>query len=1244
MQKIVIVNKETLDKINSDSTYINLEKVSIVHTKLHREDVAEFVQDGNTLIIKLKNGEIITIENFFLKNEEGLVSDLVFEDDTCAFLWFDFTNGIASFKEISGLEALLPSASSGWGLTPWLIGGGVAALIGGLAGGSGGGSNSVMTPEPLLKNSANVQIEITPQGEIIVRFDPDVDSSSVSRDDILITDADGNPLKDKDGNIVTVILEPSTDGLTWTGKVPSNVNTEVKVSVPATDVEGNPTYKDKVGNPGTPSDETMAVDTLPPTVKIEITPQGEITLHFDPDVDPSTVTQEDITVLLTGKDGLPLYNKNGELINIILKPSENGLTWIGKVPSNLEGIVTVTISDKDSNGNPIYSDFSGNGGNLGYAQANIDTTPPTVIVDIDKIGNIIVAFDKDTDRNSVDPEKDIQVTDIYGNPITVQFTTLDGGYTWTGKVPEGMDGEVTVTVPEGSYTDIVGNGGIPDTDSEVVDVTPPQVNISITPQGEITVRFDPDVDPSTVSRGDILITDADGKPFTDVEGKPVEVVLTPSEDGLSWTGKIPPNVEQKVVITVPAKDDKGEPTYTDQAGNPGEAGTSNRDGDGKPDPAGNPVHVDTNVPTVVITYNAEEGNFNIIFSEVPYISKSVELKATDLKNILSATNNNKNIDLTSLIVENNNSTALAFKVIAKPIDVNKDIGITIPAGSYTDVVGNEGLGDDENHQPPRASNDYAAVAESGVIKNNVNMPGKSSFTENVLSNDEANTTVIALKYDNQETKVEGTNNPAYVKTKYGHIEIDALGKYTYTLDNYRVETQALKQGEKVTDVIHYIVRDENGLETEAELYVEITGTNDLPKITQNESAIIPVITGNSQDGSFSNSTITGGYSSAETVHKFNFNLNEDKDTTSTQVVVNLTLLDNSFKIKINGQSIHLKDVFQIENNALTTPTEVKLVFADGQYLSAGAPWNENVNGLPRFQIILTEGGVRFFATRNTKSTQLEEIFFKDVNDINQLTIPNFVKGNNTIEIINVDGVGVDAMKGYVSVTARGKFAISDIDSENLSQVIVSVKNSQIGDQFTPVLPQGISAIQSTDLNGNLIVTLKGIATKYDYEAALNSLMFKGSKAGLRDIEVKIYDESDAYSIIKGSLNYAGGNKFVTLTQTNINPITTEFNDDQLLFDLLKDDNLGGNGLSVANDFEIHTQDKINISQLLLEANEENLSDFVKVDYDADQNKAVISIDRDGTANKYQSQELLILTNQSTAITLEDLLQNNQIIF
>ena len=70
MQKIIVIDKATMEKVEIDSNIIKLEKGAIMQTKILREDVAEIIQDSNNLIIKMKNGETVTIENYFAVDAE----------------------------------------------------------------------------------------------------------------------------------------------------------------------------------------------------------------------------------------------------------------------------------------------------------------------------------------------------------------------------------------------------------------------------------------------------------------------------------------------------------------------------------------------------------------------------------------------------------------------------------------------------------------------------------------------------------------------------------------------------------------------------------------------------------------------------------------------------------------------------------------------------------------------------------------------------------------------------------------------------------------------------------------------------------------------------------------------------------------------------------------------------------------------------------------------------------------------
>ncbi|WP_213073250.1 Ig-like domain-containing protein [Acinetobacter wuhouensis] len=329
-----------------------------------------------------------------------------------------------------------------------------------------------------------VVVTLDEKGNITVTFDPDVDRDSIdSTTDIKITGKDGNPVLDKNGNPVTIELKPSEDGLTWTGKVPANVESEIKVEVPAG------SYTDKVGNPGElgnsnigtdgqpdPEGEPVFVDTAPPSVKVEITPEGDIKVTFDPDVDPDTI-DPNTDIVITDKDGNPLKDKDGNPVTVPpLTSTDGGITWTGKVPPNVDGEVKVEVPANS------YEDKTGNPGTGNDTTVPVDTAPPSVKVEIGTDGKITVTFDPDVDPSTIDPTTDIVITDKDGNPlkdkdgnpVTVPpLTSTDGGITWTGQIPPNVDGEVKVEVPANSYEDLTGNPGTGDDATVPVDTAPP---------------------------------------------------------------------------------------------------------------------------------------------------------------------------------------------------------------------------------------------------------------------------------------------------------------------------------------------------------------------------------------------------------------------------------------------------------------------------------------------------------------------------------------------------------------------------------------------------------------------------------------------------------------------------------------------------------------------------------------------------------------------------------------------------
>ncbi|TNL41344.1 BapA prefix-like domain-containing protein, partial [Acinetobacter bereziniae] len=286
MANFVVIEKDSLSKSTVDTNHITLSEASIIHTKMNRDDVAEYIRDGDHLLLKLKNGEVIVIENFFVVHQE-VTSDLVFEDeDGCILYWFD---GVSGFKEITGLEALLPEASSHLtGMLPWLIGTGVVGGV--IAATHDNDKNKENIPNG--KNS----VEVKTDGSIIGKTENIPEGTKVV---ITITG------QDKNGNTLSKDIEVTVqpDG-SYTAEVPEEfVDGDLTVSSEVVDRNGNTVQaEDQLGknatdDPNTPEDESAGLDRVDSNIDIHIDNTGKIT-GTTTDVAPNS----DVMITITGKD------------------------------------------------------------------------------------------------------------------------------------------------------------------------------------------------------------------------------------------------------------------------------------------------------------------------------------------------------------------------------------------------------------------------------------------------------------------------------------------------------------------------------------------------------------------------------------------------------------------------------------------------------------------------------------------------------------------------------------------------------------------------------------------------------------------------------------------------------------------------------------------------------------------------------------------------------------------------------
>ncbi|MDD9155545.1 retention module-containing protein [Aliivibrio sp. S4TY2] len=93
---------------------------------------------------------------------------------------------------------------------------------------------------------------------------------------------------------------------------------------------------------------------------------------------------------------------------------------------------------------------------------------------------------------------------------------------------------------------------------------------------------------------------------------------------------------------------------------------------------------------------------------------------------------------------------------------------------------------------------------------------------------------------------------------YGTFTVDANGVWTYTLDNDAAHIQGLKEGEVVSEVFTVFAVDVHGAKTAQQVTVNITGTNDIPKISGMDTGSVEEADGSSTSGNFVTSDVDVG--------------------------------------------------------------------------------------------------------------------------------------------------------------------------------------------------------------------------------------------------------------------------------------------------------------------------------------------------------------------------------------------------
>ncbi|WP_228267586.1 Ig-like domain-containing protein, partial [Acinetobacter calcoaceticus] len=432
----------------------------------------------------------------------------------------------------------------------------------------------------------------------------------------------------------------TTDNITWTAVfTPDGTGTAPSITV----ADGS--YTDVLGNPGTgdvlDGTDGFIVDLIAPVVGF---------------TDAST---NDTTPALTGTIDDPAATVVVTVDGINYNATNNGDgTWTladNTLPVLADGPHTVSVT---------ATDVAGNVSTPATGTVTVDATAPTLAITADDLAlaagetaNITFTFSEAV--------AGFDATDITLVGGTLGALTTTDNITWTAVfTPDGTGTAPSITVADGSYTDVLGNPGTGDvldgTDGFIVDIVPPTLVIT-TDDLELAAGETANIT-FTFSEA---VTGFDASDITLVGGTLGALTTT---DNITWTAVFTPDgTGTAPSITV------ADNTYTDIAGNLGTGDVlDGTDG----------FVVDIVPPTLAITTDdlelaaGETANITFTFSEAVTGFDASDI--TLVGGTLGALTTTDNITWTAVFTPDGTGTAPS---------------ITVADNTYTDIAGNLGTGD-----------------------------------------------------------------------------------------------------------------------------------------------------------------------------------------------------------------------------------------------------------------------------------------------------------------------------------------------------------------------------------------------------------------------------------------------------------------------------------------------------------------------------------------------------------------------
>ncbi|WP_218581681.1 BapA/Bap/LapF family prefix-like domain-containing protein, partial [Pseudomonas karstica] len=120
MENITIVDKATGTATEHAFGNTSLNGTGIVKLPFGPESVQSFQQSGQNLVVTLKSGEVVTVQNFFVAGADGATSQLVMTNPDGTLLLGNYSSPYSgfTFSEISSLDDLAAAGVLADGSTP----------------------------------------------------------------------------------------------------------------------------------------------------------------------------------------------------------------------------------------------------------------------------------------------------------------------------------------------------------------------------------------------------------------------------------------------------------------------------------------------------------------------------------------------------------------------------------------------------------------------------------------------------------------------------------------------------------------------------------------------------------------------------------------------------------------------------------------------------------------------------------------------------------------------------------------------------------------------------------------------------------------------------------------------------------------------------------------------------------------------------------------------------------------------